>query len=141
MRTLALDFGDVRIGVAISDPMGWTSSPLCAISRKNPIDLKSSIEELLEIVREREVSKIVIGMPKNMNNTEGENCQKVRHFASKLEKAIPNVEIVFFDERLTTQMALQVYQEAGIGSKKRGKGDLDKKAAQIILQGYLDLQR
>ncbi|MCL2353795.1 MAG: Holliday junction resolvase RuvX [Defluviitaleaceae bacterium] len=141
MRTLALDFGDVRIGVAISDAMGWTASPLCAISRKNPIDLKSSIEELCKIVKEREVSKIVVGMPKNMNNTQGENCEKVQRFAQKLEKAMPDVEIVFFDERLSTQRALRIYQEAGISAKKREKGDLDKMAAQIILQGYLDLQR
>ena len=141
MRTLALDFGDVRIGVAISDPMGWTARPLCVISRKNPIDLKSSIEELVKIVKDEDVKKIVIGMPKNMNNTEGENCQKVRSFADKLKKAMPDVGIDLFDERLTTQRALQVYKEAGISSKKRQKGDIDKMSAQIILQGYLDLHR
>jgi len=138
MRFLGLDYGDRRIGVAVSDPLGWTAGGLLVLERKNPIDHKACIEKIVKTVLEYEVIVIVIGLPKNMDGTEGENCRKVRTFASQLKKVIPNVEIEFFDERLSTSRALQIFHEQGINEKKRGQGSIDKKAAELILQSYLD---
>ena len=137
MRTLALDYGDARIGVAVSDPLGWTSRGLTTISRKNPIDLSASIGEIAEIVKEHQVNTIVLGYPKNMDNSEGENCKKVLAFKRKLEAALPYVEIELFDERLTTGRALQIFGEMDLYGSKR-KENVDKLAAAIILQDYLD---
>jgi putative Holliday junction resolvase len=147
MRILGLDYGDVRIGVAVSDPLGWTARGLAVITRKNPIDHKSSIEEIKRIIKEYEITKIILGNPKNMNNTEGENCRKVANFAKQLKQALKGdfigITIELFDERLTTQRALRIFSELGVNtktlnSKKKGQGSTDKMAARIILQGYLD---
>lgn len=139
MRTLALDYGDVRIGVAISDPLGWTSRGLTTISRKNPIDLSASISKIVDIVKEHHIYTIVLGYPKNMDNTEGGNCKKVLAFKAKLETALPHNSIELFDERLTTSRALQIFSETGFSGNKK-KGNVDKLAAAIILQNYLDLK-
>ena len=134
-----MDYGDVRIGVAISDPLGWTSRSLTTIVRKNPIDLMASIAAITDIVKEHDVRTIVLGYPKNMNNTEGENCKKVLSFKVKLEAALPSVTIELFDERLTTSRAVQIFSEVDLRGTKR-KENVDKLAAAIILQDYLDLK-
>jgi len=139
MRILALDYGDVRIGVAISDPLGWTSRGLTTIARKNPIDLSSSIAKITEIVKEHDVHTIVLGYPRNMDGTEGENCKKVLSFKSKLAAALPYIAIELFDERLTTGRAMQIFNEVDFKSNKK-KGNVDKLAAAIILQDYLNLK-
>jgi len=139
MRTLGLDYGDVRIGVAISDPLGVTSQGLIVVTRKNPIDLSASIEQIAEIVRQYQVSVIVLGYPKNMNNSEGENCKKVLAFKDKLGRALPDIPIKLFDERLTTGRAVRVFNEVNL-AKHRRKKSVDKMAAAIILQDYLDLK-
>jgi len=139
MRTLALDYGDVRIGVAISDPLGWTSRGLATITRKNPIDLSDSVVKIVDIVKEHCIETIVLGYPKNMDNTEGENCKKVLAFKSRLEAALPYIAIELFDERLTTNRATQVFNEIDLKGKNR-KNSIDKMAAAIILQDYLDLK-
>jgi len=136
-RILGLDYGDVRVGVAVSDLLGWTANGLPTISRKNPIDHKSTIEEIGKILNEHQVQKIVLGYPKNMDGTEGENCRKVQNFAKQLGKAYPHVGIDFFDERLTTASALQTFNLMGAGADVKRK-NVDKMAAQLILQGYLD---
>ncbi|MCL2575349.1 MAG: Holliday junction resolvase RuvX [Defluviitaleaceae bacterium] len=141
MRVLGLDYGDRRIGVAVSDGLGWTATALKTIERKNPNDLKDSIEEIGRIVSEYSIQYVVLGYPKNMDGTEGENCRKVATFKDKLQKAYPNLQIEFFDERLTTARAHQIFNEVGIKVKNKGKGSIDKLAAQIILQGYLDMRR
>ena len=138
MVTLALDYGDVRVGIAVSDALGWTANGLTTISRKNPTDHKKTIEEIGKILQERQVQKIVLGYPKNMDGTEGENCKKVQTFAKHLAKAYPHVEIDFFDERLSTATALQTMNFLGAGADDKRK-NVDKMAAQIILQGYLDM--
>ena len=138
MRALGVDYGDRRIGLAVSDGLGWTAGGLLVLERKNPIDHKACIEAIAGVVAEYGVSTIVLGFPKNMDGTEGENCGKVRLFADKLKKAMPNIEIDFFDERLSTSRALQIFHEQGTTAKKRGLGSIDKKAAELILQGFLD---
>jgi len=140
MRVMGLDYGDVRIGVAISDPLGWTSSGLTAISRKNPIDISTSISQIVELVSEHKVGLVVLGYPKNMDNTEGENCKKVMYFKKKLEVALPNIPIELYDERLTSSRAAKIFIETDSLRNKR-KGDIDKLAAAIILQDYLDLKQ
>ena len=137
MRTLGLDYGDVRIGVAVSDRLGWTAQPLTTIVRKNPIDLKESIEEIINIAKRFEVRNIVLGYPKNMDNSEGENCKKVMAFKTKLERLFPHLEIVLFDERLSTKIAGRIIFDTKTRQKK---GDADKIAAAVILQDYLDLK-
>jgi len=138
MRILGLDYGDVRIGVAVSDEMGWTTRGLTTLTRKNPIDHSSCIEKIGQIIKENFVKKIVLGYPRNMDGTEGENCKKVQIFAKQLSKVYPEIEIMLFDERLSTSRALQIFTEQGTSAKKRGQGSVDKMAAQVILQGYLD---
>jgi len=139
MKVLGLDYGDVRIGVAISDSLGWTSSGLTTISRKNPIDLSTSISQIVEIVSEYQVGIVVLGYPKNMDNTEGENCEKVLYFKKKLEKALGGVPVELYDERLTSSRASKIFVELD-SPKPKSKGDIDKMAAAIILQDYLDLK-
>ena len=139
MRTLALDYGDARIGVAISDPLGWTSRGLTTIARKNPIDLSACIAKIVNIVKENHVDTVVLGYPKNMDNTEGENCKKVLAFKDKLEVALPYIAVVLFDERLTSSRARQIFGEVNLPGAKH-KESIDKLAAAIILQDYLDLK-
>ena len=138
MRLMGLDYGDARIGVAVSDALGWTARGHCTIARKNPTDLKSSIEEIGKILQEYSITKIIIGYPKNMDNTEGENCKKVAKFAEKLQVMHPAVSIELFDERLSTAMAQKIFNNQNTKVKKGQKGALDMLAAEIILQGYLD---
>ena len=140
MRVLGLDYGDVRIGVAISDPLGITSRGLATITRKNPIDLSVSVAQIKEIVNEHHVGLIVLGYPKNMNNTEGENCKKVLGFKKKLEQTLPGIPIKLYDERLTTSRASQIFAETDL-SRAKHKSNIDKMAAAIILQDYLDLNK
>jgi len=141
MRALGLDYGDRRIGVAVSDGLGLTASGLLVLERKNPIDHKACIEAIVSIVSEYTASTIVLGFPKNMDGSEGANCQKVRLFADKLKKFLPDIQIEFYDERLSTSRALQIFHEQGTTAKKRGSGSIDKKAAEVILQGFLDANR
>lgn len=137
MRILGLDYGDARIGVAVSDPLGWTARGITVVSRKNPIDLMASLKTLAEIAAEFQVETVVIGYPKNMDNTEGENCDKVKVFAKKLARILPNTPIEMFDERLTSARAAQVFIEVGLAKSKKRK-NVDKMSAALILQGYLD---
>ena len=137
-RILGLDYGDARIGVAISDALGWTASPLETISRKNPIDLTQSIARLAEIAAGHDIDTIVLGYPKNMDNSEGESCRRVNVFKKRLTRALPNVCITLFDERLTTVRAAQIFAETDM--RHECKQNVDKLAAAIILQGYLDMK-
>ncbi|MDR2183050.1 MAG: Holliday junction resolvase RuvX [Clostridiales bacterium] len=138
-RVLGLDYGDARIGVAISDPLGWTSRGLRTISRKNPIDLSACIIQIADIVKEHRIETIVLGYPRNMDNTEGGSCRKVLAFKNKLEAALPDVAIELFDERLSTSRALRIFGEVALPGSRR-KENIDKMAASIILQDYLDLR-
>lgn len=133
MRIMGLDVGDKRIGVALSDLMGWTAQGLETIHRTN---IKSDLQRIETIIKEHDVKKIVVGLPKNMNGTLGPQSEKVVEFAERLKKRT-NLEIIFWDERLTTVAAERTLIEADVSRKKR-KTVIDKVAAIHILQGYLD---
>ncbi len=133
MRVLGLDIGDKTIGVAVSDPLGFTAQGVTTIRRKNEeIDLK----ELITICKEYSVDTIVAGLPKNMNGTIGPQSEKVLAFCEVIKKEI-NIPIKMWDERLTTVAAHRVMLEADLSRAKRKKL-VDKIAATYILQGYLD---
>ena len=133
MRILSLDVGKKKIGIAISDPLGITSQGLETLLRK---DKKGDIAYIKEIVSSKGVIKIVVGLPLNMNGTEGEMARDVYAFARELKE---HIEIPFemWDERLSTLEAERLLLEADVSRKKRKKVN-DKLAAQIILQSYLD---
>lgn len=133
MRILGLDIGDRTIGVAISDPLGFTAQGVTTVRRKH---LEQDIEEILKICKEYTVDTIVSGLPKNMNGTIGTQGEKVQEFCEELKKHI-DIEIKFWDERLTTVAAHRAMLEADLSRSKRKK-IVDKIAATYILQGYLD---
>jgi len=134
LRCLSLDVGDKTVGIAVSDPLGLTAQGVKTISRTS---IKNDIKELGELIKEFEVDKLIIGLPKNMNGTEGERCEIVRKFAAKILAAYPEVEQIFWDERLSTVAAEKSLIAADVSRKKRKK-IIDKMAAVYILQGYLD---
>ena len=137
MRILGLDYGERTIGVAVSDGFGWTAQALEVIKRSNSTEYKKSISRIAQWVEEYEVNTIVLGYPKNMDNTEGERCQKTKVFQKQLQQAFPNVTVVLWDERMSTIAAERSLLEADMSRKKR-KSVIDKMAAVQILQGYLD---
>ncbi len=132
-KILGLDVGDVWIGVAISDALLLTAQPLMTIKRESN---KIAYEKIHEIIIENNVEKVVVGLPKNMNNTIGPQSEKVIKFAEKLKNKF-NVEIEYVDERMTTLMAEQVLIEGSVRRENRKKY-IDKIAATYILQSYLD---
>jgi putative Holliday junction resolvase len=136
MRILGLDFGMKTIGVAVSDPLGWTAQGLEIIRREEENNLKKSIVRLKEICSQYEVESIVLGYPKNMNNTEGERVEKTKQFKKRLEKEL-RLPVELWDERLSTVGAERILLEADLSRAKR-KNVIDKMAAVFILQGYLD---
>ena len=135
MRKLALDLGDARIGVAQSDLMGIIANGLETINRTN---LKKDLTYIAELVKKNQVDTVVLGLPINMDGTKGERVEKTYAFAEQLKEVLPsNVKIDFIDERLTTVAAERVLLQADVRRDKR-KTVIDKMAATIILQCYLD---
>ncbi len=133
MRILGIDHGTVRIGIALSDELKMIATPLEYIPADPFADF---IERLKEIIRDKEVEQIVVGMPRNMDGSYGPAAEKVREFVAFLKDAI-TVPIQLWDERLTTVSAQKSLIAAGTRREKR-KEKVDKIAAAIILQGYLD---
>ena len=136
MRILGLDVGSKTIGVAISDPLGWTAQGIDTIRRKNK---EQDIELVHKICKDYGVETIVIGLPKNMNGTIGESGERVLALA-ELIKEKTNLPIEMWDERLTTVAAHRAMLEEDLSRGKRKK-IVDKVAATYILQGYLDKLR
>lgn len=136
MRILGLDYGTKTTGVAVSDPMGWTAQGLEIIRRQEEEHLKATINRIAELCAEYKVEKIVLGLPKNMNNTVGERGEKTLLFKEKLEARL-KLPVIMWDERLSTVAAESILIEADMSRKKR-KNVIDKLAATIILQNYLD---
>ncbi|NLK38874.1 MAG: Holliday junction resolvase RuvX [Clostridiales bacterium] len=132
-RIMAVDYGDVRTGLAISDPMGILASGIGYISCGG---MRNTAERVAKEADERDVGTIVIGLPKNMNGSEGERAAVVRAFAALLAP-LTSAEIVFFDERLSTAAAHQLLNLTNTRGAKR-KARVDTLSAQIILQNYLD---
>ncbi|KIH70909.1 Holliday junction resolvase RuvX [Salinicoccus roseus] len=135
-RILGLDVGTKTVGIALSDALGWTAQGLTTLK----IDYHEEvygIEEVARIVEETDVSTIIVGLPKNMNNSVGESGDRSIHYSKLLENELPDVKIILWDERLSTIGAERSLLEADLSRKKR-KAVIDKMAAVFILQGYLD---
>jgi putative Holliday junction resolvase len=128
-----MDIGDKRIGMAVSDAMGWTAQGILTLERRS---MNSDMEQIERIINKYQVERIVIGLPKNMDGTIGLQGEKIKVFAESLRKRFSK-EIVFWDERLTTVSAHKVMLEADLSRKKR-KERVDQIAAVLILQSYLD---
>ena len=135
MRTMGLDVGSKTVGIALSDELGWTAQGLKTL-KINEEKLQFGFEEIGEIIKEYQVSRVVIGLPKNMNGTIGPRGEASQQFAAEIEKRF-SVEVVLWDERLTTMAAERILLEADVSRKKRKKV-IDKMAAALILQGFLD---
>lgn len=132
-KILGLDVGDRWIGVAISDALGITAQSVKTIKRESN---KQAYEEIHELLEEYDIEKVVVGLPKNMNNSIGPQSEKVIKFATKLHNKY-NVEIIYVDERMTTISAERVLIEADVRRENRKKY-IDRVAATYILQTYLD---
>ena len=139
MRILGLDFGEHTVGVAVSDESGLIAQKVETIQRKFPDKLRQTLARIEELVSSYGVDKIILGYPKNMNNTEGERCEKTREFQALLERRsrLDGITIELWDERLTTAAAERVLIESGVRRENR-KQYVDQIAAVLILQGYLD---
>ena len=139
MRILGLDFGSKTVGVAVSDELLITAQGVEIVRRKSPSKLRQTLARIEELIEQYGVEKIVLGYPKNMNNTEGERCEKTKEFKEMLERRT-GLEVVLWDERLTTIAADRSMMETGIRRENR-KEYVDEIAAIFILQGYLDFLR
>jgi putative Holliday junction resolvase len=134
MRIMGIDYGDSRIGIAISDPFGWTAQGIETINWKG--NLKKPIQRITDLLKEYKVEKIVVGFPKNMDGTVGPRAEKTLEFIDLLADNTKK-EIVKWDERLTTVAAKRIMHETGVKILKK-KSVVDQIAAVYILQGYLD---
>ena len=137
MRILGLDYGDKTIGVAVSDPFGWTAQGVEIIRRENPAEYKKSLRRLGDLIEEYHAEAIVLGYPKNLDNSEGERCEKTKAFCERLKNRFPKTEVVLWDERFSTVAAERALREANLSHGQR-KRVIDKMAAVHILQVYLD---
>lgn len=143
MRILGLDYGTKTVGVAVSDPLGITAQPLETIERKSAGKLRQTLARIESIISgygeagpQETVGLIVLGYPKNMNNTEGDRCEATVNFKADLERRT-GLEVVLWDERLTTVEAERILIDSGVRRENR-KTYIDKMAAAVILQNYLD---
>lgn len=138
MRILGLDYGSKTVGVALSDPLGITAQAVETIWRKEENKLRKTLARIEALVSEYQVEEIVVGYPKNMNNTIGERAEKAMEFKEMVERRT-GLPVIMWDERLTTVEANRTLMEAGVRRENR-KQYLDELAAVFILQGYLDLR-
>lgn len=136
MRIMGLDYGTKTVGVSISDALQVTAQAIETIHRKSPTKLRQTLARIEALIVEYEVVKLVLGFPKNMNNTQGERCEQTSEFKEMLEKRT-GLPVILWDERLTTKEADRVMIESGIRREER-KSYVDQIAAVFILQGYLD---
>lgn len=136
MRILGLDYGSKTVGVAVSDPLGLTAQGVETIWRKQENKLRQTLARIEELISEYQVERIILGYPKNMNNTIGERAEKSLEFQQMLERRT-GLPVIMWDERLTTVEANRTLMEASVRRENR-KQYMDKLAAVFILQGYLD---
>lgn len=135
-RILAIDYGEVRMGLAISDPLRIFAFPLTVIDLKKNVDFIKTIQD---IIKEKKVKRIIIGYPLKMDGSEGIQTEKVKGFVEELKRKI-NIDIEMVDERLTTTVAQRALTDIGIGQKKQ-RGIIDKIAAAKLLETYLELNK
>lgn len=133
VRILGIDYGDRRIGVAVCDELGMTAQGAATLKRKNRA---ADIEAIAELVRRHDVVQIVIGYPLRLDGSKGIQCEKVNRFCRRLEARL-SLPVIRWDETLSTKEADDILRRAGVPPKKR-KGIVDRVAASVILQGYLD---
>lgn len=136
-RVLAIDYGDKNIGLAITDPLGIMAVPLLTIVRKDIHTIKPYVAQIGEIIKENNVGLIVVGLPKNMNGTLGERAEITQDFAERLSRNFKKVEILLWDERLSSVSASRILSEQNIKAKNQ-KQLIDQVSACIILQNYMD---
>lgn len=136
MRVMGLDVGSKTVGIAVSDPFGWTAQGV-EIIRINEEQGEFGYERLAELVQEYEVSRFVVGLPKNMNNSIGPRAEASMSYGHKIEKLF-HLPVVYQDERLTTVQAERMLVEQANASRAKRKKVIDKVAAVMILQNYLD---
>lgn len=139
MRILGLDYGSKTVGVAVSDELLITAQGVEIIRRKSPGKLRQTLARIEELAGTYGVERIVLGYPKNMNNTEGERCERTKEFQEMLERRT-GLSVILWDERLTTVAAHDSMIEMGIRRENR-REYVDEIAAILILQGYLDSLR
>ncbi|MGH8916135.1 MAG: Holliday junction resolvase RuvX [Acidimicrobiia bacterium] len=132
-RSLGVDFGTKRVGLAVSDPLGMTARPLSVVSRSSVVD------EVVGLVKELDIGTIVVGLPTGLGGDEGASASEARNLAEELGTAT-GVDLVLLDERFTSRMAESALLESGMKRRER-RETVDKVAAAIILQDYLDKQR
>ena len=136
MRILGLDYGSKTVGVAVSDPLGFTAQGVEIIRRKSENKMRQTLARIEELIAQYQVEEIVLGLPKNMNNTLGDRAEKSLELKETLERRT-GLPVVMWDERLTTVSANRVLMETGVRRENR-KEHVDEIAAVFILQGYLD---
>jgi putative pre-16S rRNA nuclease len=135
IRILALDLGEKRIGVALSDALGWTAQGLTVLSRQ---DLERDLEQVIALAKKHAVQEIVIGLPRHMDGRLGDGAKEVELWSRELEERL-GLPVHQVDERLTTLQAERVLLEADVSRRKR-RQVIDKMAATLILQGFLDIR-
>ena len=135
-KILGLDVGSKTVGIAISDLMGWTAQGLDTL-QINESENQLGIDQLVQIVKKENVGTIVIGLPKNMNNSIGFRGEASLQYKEQLQESLPTVKLIMWGERLSTMAAERSLLEADVSRQKRKKV-IDKMAAVFILQGYLD---
>ena len=136
MRIMGLDYGSKTVGVAVCDSLGITAQSVETITRKDENKLRRTLARIEALIGEYAIERIVLGYPKNMNNTIGERCKKTEEIKAVLERRT-GLPVILWDERLTTVSAERVLMESGVRRERR-KEHVDQIAAAIILQGYLD---
>jgi len=134
MKVLGIDLGEARIGLAVSDDLGMLAHPLETIAVKQT----DPIKRIQEVVTRDKITRIILGLPRNMDGTYGPAAEKTRAFAEKLKAAVP-CEVQLWDERLTSVAAQRALHESG-RNVKQSRPVIDQVAAQLILQGWLDSQ-
>ena len=136
MRILGLDYGSKTVGVSVSDPLGITAQMVETIVREREDKLRRTLARIQALVEEYKIERIVLGYPKNMNNTLGERAARTEEFKAALERRT-GIPVILWDERLSTAAAERVLIERGVRREHR-KETVDQIAAALILQGYLD---
>jgi putative Holliday junction resolvase len=134
MRIMALDMGEKRIGVALSDELLLTAQGLCVVDSKGT---EKDLVQIGELIKEKGVTHLLLGLPRNMNGTQGPMAEKVREFGNRLSVTHPQIPVEYWDERLTTTAAQRMLVDADM-SRNRRRQVVDKIAAVLILQGYMD---
>ena len=139
MRYMGLDYGDKTVGVAVSDEMGITAQPYLTITRERRNKLRQTCKQIEDIIREKNIEVIVVGKPLNMNGTEGERIEETREFIEMIRRRT-GLRVEELDERITTVEADRILDASGVAKENR-KEYIDKMAAAIILQTYLDVNK